>query len=64
MSYGQLRLEGDGICNVCHELKTGIMRGLVGGCGFGSVLREGIIACCINPKCSEGQKNLAEQQAK
>jgi hypothetical protein len=64
MPWGQTeRLEGAGICPFCREEKTGTITGEVGGGGWCGQKKEGIVACCINPNCSEGQKNLAKKKA-
>ncbi|MFA6215574.1 MAG: hypothetical protein WC768_03335 [Patescibacteria group bacterium] len=61
MAWGQTKvLEGAGICPFCQQPKAGTKTGPVGGGGWGSQCREGMIACCINPNCSEGRKNPAK----
>jgi len=50
-----------GVCFACREQMTGTKEGIVGGAGFGSTRRKGTVACCVNPNCSEGRKNLAEK---
>ncbi len=54
--------EGAGICHGCLKPKTGSKKGVVGGAGFGSQRKEGLVAVCINHDCPEGKKNLAEQE--
>jgi hypothetical protein len=50
-------------CWHCFRPKTGSMKGMVGGVGFGNERKPGIIKVCINQDCQEGRKNLAELAA-
>ncbi len=56
MAFGQE--ERPELCYQCHTPKQGTTIGKVGGVGWCSPAREGLIPACINPDCAIGRQNL------